>query len=328
MQEGWFDHHMPDLNQKNPFVQNYLIQNHIWWIEFAGIDGVRLDTYPYNDPVFMAVWAQRIKLEFPELSIFGETVVSTVPSQAFFTQGNTVNRGFETHLPGVTDIMLRSAIFEALNGSEGWNDGINRLYITLSLDFLYQDAGRNVVFLDNHDVSRLFSMVGEDISKFRCGIVLLLTLRGIPQLYYGTEILMRNFAEPDGMVRSDFPGGWPGDITNKFLASGRNDQENEAFNFIKILANYRKTNEVLQTGKLMQFVPVNHIYVYFRYNCTAAVMIIINNNDTAADVNTTRFKERIGGFKKLHDIIHNTVFDLTENLFVATKTTLVYELLH
>lgn len=327
MQNGWFDTHMPDLNQLNPYVQNYLIQNHIWWIEYAGIDGIRLDTYPYNDPEFMAHWAIRVKSEFPTLSIFGETVVSTIPGQVFFTQGDTISRGFETHLPGVTDMILRSVIYEALNGIFGWNDGVNRLYIALSLDFLYQDPMRNVAFLDNHDVSRFFSMVNEDISKYKSGIALLLTSRRIPQMYYGTEILMKNFADPDGMVRFDFPGGWADDPVNKFTAEGRTAAENDAFDFVRKLANYRKNNEVLQTGELMQYVPVDSIYVYFRYNPQKTVMVILNANHEEKQLFTDRFAERINGIRKAKNIITDVEINDIAVLELPANTTLIYELL-
>lgn len=327
MQNGWFDYHMPDLNHKNPFLCNYLIQNHIWWVAYAGIDGIRLDTYPYSDPEFMAQWALRMKAEFPKLSIFGETVVSTIPAQVFFTQGDTINRGFDTHLPGVTDAVLRSVIYEVLNGNFGWNDGVNRLYIALSLDFLYQDVTRNVVFLDNHDTSRFFSMVEENMSKFKSGIAILLTTRGIPQLYYGTEILMKNFADPDGMVRFDFPGGWPDDPINKFIAEGRTAIENEAFNYIRKLANYRKNNEVLQTGNLMQYVPVDNVYVYFRYNREKTVMVVMNADNVEKTLLTDRFTERLAAFTVALDVINGQEMKEISNLIIPPKTTLIYELL-
>lgn len=303
MLDGWFVPTMPDLNQQNPYVQKYLTQNHIWWIEYAGVDGLRLDTYPYNDPDFMADWAQALRKQFPHLSIFGETLVTSVAEQAFFAGGNTVNRGLETYLPGVTDATLKDAIYELLNGKDGWVDGINRLYATLSLDFLYKHPEQNVVFMDNHDMSRFYSMVQENIDKYKQGMAILLTMRGIPQLYYGTEILMKNFSAPDGLVREDFPGGWTGDKKDKFKAKGRNQIENKAFNYIRTLANFRKQTPALQDGKLMQFVPENDMYVYFRYNQQQTVMVIINTKDTSQTLKTERFKERMAGFHSATDII-------------------------
>ena len=324
--DGWFVTTMPDFNERNPYVQNYLTQNHIWWIEYAGIDGLRLDTYAYNDPAYMADWATKLKAEFPHLTIFGETLVNSVPSQAFFTQGNTVNRGFDTQLPGITDAVLKSAVYEALNGKSGWTDGVFRLYNTVSQDFLYQDPTRNLIFWDNHDMGRFYSMVHEDFDKYKSGIAILLTMRGIPQLYYGTEILMKNFSDPDGLVRSDFPGGWPGDKSDKFTAAGRTAQENDAFNFVKKLANYRKSNPSLQTGKLTQYVPEDGIYVYFRSSAEGkTVMVILNGDDKAKTLNTSRFTEQIKNSASLKNVITGEQTDI-KTINVPAKTTLVLEL--
>lgn len=326
MLDGWFDHTMADMNENNPYVQNYLTQNHIWWVEYAGVDGFRLDTYPYNDAEYMADWAQKVKAEFPHLSIYGETLVWSVANQAFFTQGNTVNRGFDTHLPGVVDSQIKDAIAEALNGKEGWTDGVNRLYLVLSQDFLYQDPTRNVIFLDNHDMSRFFSVVGEDFTKYKSGMAMLMTLRGIPQMYYGDEILMKNYDAPDGLVRSDFPGGWPGDPVNKFTAEGRTDSENAAFNYVRALANYRKSSTALQTGKLMQYIPQDGIYTYFRYDVGSTVMVAYNSTDKDATLKTNRFDERMAGYKGAVDAITKQKIGSIKTLSIPAKATLVLEL--
>jgi glycosidase len=327
--DGWFVGTMPDFNERNPYVQNYITQNHIWWIEYAGIDGLRLDTYAYNDPAYMADWALKLQAEFPHLSIFGETLVNSVPSQAFFTEGNTVNRGMDTHLPGITDNVLKGAVYEALNGKSGWTDGVFRLYNTLSQDFLYKDPTRNLIFWDNHDMHRFFSVINEDMSKYKSGMALLLTLRGIPQIYYGTEILMKNFSNPDGLVRLDFPGGWPGDKANKFTAAGRTPAENDAFNFVKKLGNYRKNSTALQTGKMIQYVPEDGMYVYFRVSPDAAgktVMVILNGDDKAKTLNTARFAEQIKNTASLLNIISGEKLNTTTTINVPAKTTLVLEL--
>jgi glycosidase len=326
MLDGWFVPSMPDLNQRNPFVQNYLTQNHIWWVEYSGIDGLRLDTYPYSDPVYMADWAEKIRAEFPTLGIFGETLVNYVASQAFFTGGNTVNGGFDTKLPGITDAVLKDAMYEALNGKSGWVDGIYRLYSTLAQDFLYQDANRNVIFLDNHDMSRFYSMVNEDIKKYKAGMTLLLTMRGIPQVYYGTEILMKNYSNPDGLVRSDFPGGWKGDKANKFKAEGRTAAENDAFNHFRTLANFRKNSEALQTGKLMQYVPQDGIYVYFRYSDTHTVMVIINTEDKEITLDTSRFDERMATATAATNVITGETINQIKTITVPAKGSLVLAL--
>jgi glycosidase len=325
--DGWFVPTMADLNENNPYVETYLIENNIWWIEYAGIDGLRLDTYPYNDPGFMAKWAIAMRAQFPHLSIFGETLVTWPSEQAFFTGGNTVNRGFDTHLPGVTDAALKDAIYEALNGKEGWTDGVNRLYAVLSQDFLYKEPMNNCVFLDNHDMNRFFSMVGENLDKFEEGIGILLTVRGIPEIYYGTEILMKNFSGPDGLVREDFPGGWPTDSVNKFSRTGRTAEENRAFEIVSALAAFRKSSSALQTGKMMQFVPENGAYVYFRYDSRQTVMIIVNSNDGRKMLDTKRFSERTGGFRRAKNVITGEQMSQIDSINVRGHSTTVLELL-
>lgn len=326
MLDGWFDHSMADMNENNPYVQNYLTQNHIWWVEYAGVDGFRLDTYPYNDAVYMADWAKKVQAEFPHLSIFGETLVWSVANQAFFTGGNTVNRGFDTRLPGVVDSQMKDAINEALNGPNEWAGGVNKLYLVLSQDFLYKDPTRNVVFLDNHDMSRFYTVVGEDFSKYKAGMALLLTTRGIPQMYYGDEILMAGEDNPDGLVRSDFPGGWSSDKVNKFTSAGRTDKENEAFNYVRTLANYRKNTPALQTGKLMQYIPQNGIYVYFRYDAAKTIMMIYNSERKEQTLNTDRFSERMAGFSKAKNVTNNETFNAIQAINIPGKTTFVLEL--
>lgn len=326
MLDGWFDHTMADMNENNPYVQNYLTQNHIWWVEYSGVDGFRLDTYPYNDAAYMADWARKVKAEFPHLSIYGETLVWSVANQAYFTQGNTVNRGFNTDLPGVTDSQMKDAINEALTTKTDWAAGVNKLYLTLAQDFLYQDPTRNVVFLDNHDMTRFYSVVNEDFDKYKAGMAILLTTRGIPQMYYGDEILMAGVDNPDGLVRSDFPGGWKGDKEDKFTADGRTKKENEAFNYVRTLANYRKNTPALQTGKLMQFIPEDGVYVYFRYDAAKTVMMIYNSNDKASTLKTGRFSERMNGFSGATNIESGEKLTTLTTIDVPGKTTLVLEL--
>ncbi|HVW98439.1 MAG TPA: glycoside hydrolase family 13 protein [Mucilaginibacter sp.] len=327
MLDGWFDHRMADMNENNPYVQHFLTQNHIWWIEYAGVDGLRLDTYPYNDPQYMADWAVDVKAEFPHLTIFGE-VLSPLPyTQAYFTQGNTVNRGFDTHLPAVTDAALKDAIYEALNGKDGWDSGVTHLYDVVSQDFLYQDVTRNTIFLDNHDMSRVLSMVDEDINRYKSAMAMLMTMRGVPQLYYGDEILMKNYSNPDGLVREDFPGGWKGDKKDKFVAADRSNKENEAFDYVRKLANYRKATPALQTGKMMQYLPQGGIYVYFRYDADKTIMVVYNSNDKEVTTRTARYDERIKGTGKAKNVMTDETVDLSK-LTIGPKSTLVLELLN
>jgi glycosidase len=270
----------------------------------------------------MAKWAQDVKAEFPHLTIFGEVLTNSPVISAYFTQGNTVNRGFDTHLPGITDAVIKDGIYDAIMD---WNGGVNHLYNLLAQDFLYQDVTRNAIFLDNHDMSRVLSMVKEDVVKYKSAMAMLLTLRGVPQMYYGDEILMKNYSNPDGLVREDFPGGWAGDKTDKFTATGRTDAENDAFNYVRKLANYRKGTTALQTGKMMQYIPEKGIYVYFRYDDKKTVMIVFNAGDKEQTTETDRYADRIKGAKKAKNIITGDTVDLAK-LTIPAKTTLVLEL--
>ena len=325
--DGWFDKHMPDLNQQNEQVANYLIQNNIWWTEFSGHDGYRVDTYFYPDPEFMARWAKRMQLEFPTLGLFGETWVQGLALQAYFTEDNDLVEGYNAYLPGVTDFQLHFAINEALAQPQSWTGGVARLYYTLAQDFLYEDPYRNVLFLDNHDLTRFYSAMEEDMDKFKSGIALLLTLRGIPMLYYGTEILMTGSGGAFGEGgRRDFPGGWTGDPQNKFSAKGRTEAEQAAFDYVRRLARYRKENPVLQSGRLMQYVPENGIYVYFRYNDAKTVMVVMNSNDRSVEVDTTRYRGQMQGFTGGTDLgSGRSVNDLSQ-LKLDAHTVLVLEL--
>ena len=326
MSDGWFTPVMPDVNQGNPYFANFLIQHAIWCTEEFGIDGWRIDTYAYNDLDFMNRCNKALLDEYPQLHLFGETWVHGIPNQSFFT-GNKYNIPYKSNLPGVTDFQLNLyGIVPALTQPVGWVDGVNRLYLTATNDFVYTNPTKNVIFLDNHDMSRFFSMVGEDVAKQKMGIAWLLTFRGIPQLYYGTEILMKNFADPDGKVRLDFPGGWPGDAPNKFEAGGRTAAENEVFNYVKTLANFRKTSTALTTGKLMQYVPEDGVYVYFRYNTKQTILCVMNTNDGEKEIDMHRFAERTKGFTQAKNIIDGSVSDITSTLKIPGKTVLIAEL--
>ena len=325
MLDGWFDRRMADMNENNPYVQNFLTQNHIWWVEYSGVDGFRLDTYPYNDPEYMAKWALDVRAEFPHLTIFGEVLTSIPALEAYFTQGKVINQKLDSHLPGVTDAAVKDAIYEALNDKEDWTDGVNDLYNILAQDFLYQDATRNTIFLDNHDMSRVLSMVDGNIDKYKSAMAMLMTLRGVPQMYYGDEILMSGYSNPDGLVRSDFPGGWAGDKVDKFTAAGRTGNENDAFNYVRKLANYRKNTTALQTGKMMEYTPEKGIFVYFRYDDKKTVMVAYNGRDKEQTITTERYVERIQGAKKAKNVLTDETVDLS-SLTIGAKSTLVLEL--
>ena len=286
VRNGWFTSFLPDLNKNNVFVANFLIQHALWSVETFGLDAWRVDTYIYNDLDFMNRCNKALLEEYPNIHIFGESAVNTVVSLAYFTKNN-FNTSFKSNLPGSCDFVVEEAIYEALNHKYGWNDGVNKLYTVLSQDLVYADANKNINFLENHDHNRFYSVIGEDYEKYKMGVAWLMTLRGIPQFYYGTEILMKNFKDPsDAEVRRDFPGGWKEDKVNKFEASGRTEKENEAFNFVKNLANYRKSSEAISEGKFMQFVPQDGIYVYFRYTDEQIVMVVSNTNNVSKEIKT------------------------------------------
>lgn len=326
MTDGWFVPSMPDVNQHNPYFANFLIQHAIWCTEEFGLDGWRIDTYAYNDLEFMNRCNSALLNEYPRLHLFGETWVHGTPNQSYFT-ANKYNIVFKSNLPGVTDFQTHLyGIFPALKESFGWTEGVNRLYTTLSHDFVYRDPMKHVIFLDNHDKSRFFSEIGEDLQKYKVGIAWLLTSRGIPQIYYGTEVLMKGFANPDGWVRLDFPGGWPGDPYNKFESSGRTQQENEAFNYVRTFANFRKKSSAIKTGKLMQFVPEDGVYVYFRYDNNQTVMCVMNPENTSKTINLARFKERIKDFTKAYDVATGNTFTLEPTLTIGPKYLLVMDL--
>ncbi len=326
MTDGWFTQQMPDMNESNPYVANYLIQHAIWCVEEYGVDGWRIDTYAYNDLVFMNRCNKALMDEYPKITMFGETWVHGVPNQSYFCQNN-YDIPFKSNLQATTDFQcLFYGIQPAINDKFGWTDGVNKLYTTAAQDFVYKDPMREVIFLDNHDLSRFYSVVGEDTTKYKMGLAWLLTFRGIPQLYYGDEILMTGVTNPDGKVRLDFKGGWPGDAENKFTKEGRTRGEESIFEYVKRFANFRKNSSAITTGKLMQYVPVDGVYVYFRYDDKQTVMCVMNTNDQPSTIDLSRFKERIKDFMKAFDVATGVTFDLQPQLTVGGKYVLVMDL--
>ncbi|WP_461643692.1 glycoside hydrolase family 13 protein [Labilibaculum euxinus] len=326
--DGWFARSMPDLNQKNDLLINYFIQNTIWWIEYADLGGIRVDTYPYNDKDAMAVYSGTIMKEYPNLNIVGETWLSS-PAEIAYWQKDAVNHdAYNSNLPCVMDFSLFEAMTKAFNENEGWNTGLIRLYNSLAFDYLYPHTDNIFIFAENHDTGYIMSTLGGDIQKFKHVMTFLLTTRGIPQLYTGTEILLEGKkSDGDGKMRVDFPGGWEGDAKNAFTAKGRTAKENEAFNFLKKLLNWRKQNPVIHTGKLMHYVPENDTYVYFRSNAEKTVMVVINKNENAQELNLKRFAESLGTFTSGKDVISEKEFDLTKgNISLAPNTSIILEL--
>ena len=325
MNDGWFDFHMPDLNQSNPFLAQYIIQNNIWWIEKYHIDGFRLDTYPYSDLDFLINWATAINYEYPGFGIFGEVWVNHAAAQGYFHGDNNTKTAYNSLLPGVTDFNLLDALTLGLNENFGWYEGMTRIYHTLCQDYMYGDVMKNVVFLDNHDMSRIYSVVGENMDKLKLATTFMFTTRGMVQWYYGDEILMKNFVSPeDGKVREDYPGGWPGDGINKFETSGLNAKEKEYYNYVSTLANWRKNSEAITEGKLMQFIPENGVYVYFRYTENDVVMVVMNASKSQYKIDTKRFAEMLGGVSTVKDVVSGETKSISD-IVVAPMSSGVYD---
>ena len=325
--DGWFVPFLPDLNQGNPYVANYLIENAIWSVENFGIDAWRIDTYMYNDQPFMNRCNAALLAEYPRIHIFGESSVNNVVDQSYYTR-NTIGFPFKSNQPGGLDFVLESAMLDALKQPVSYDGGVQRFYQILAQDAVYQDPTKLVTFLDNHDHDRYLSVIGDDLDKYKMGLTWLLTTRGIPSMYYGTEILMKNFKDPtDAEVRRDFPGGWPGDKEDKFTAAGRSARENEAFDFVKKLATYRRDHKVLHDGKLMQYLPENGLYVYFRYDASGTVMVASNTSDKPTALPTARFAERMAGFSKARNVLTGENMASLSSLALPAKTAVVLELL-
>ena len=326
MADGWFVPLMPDLNHSNPYVANFLIQHALWTVEEFGIDGWRIDTYAYNDLPFMNRCNKALEDEYPKLTMFGETWVHGVPNQSYFAQNN-YNTSFKSNLQAPTDFQTLWAITDAMTKDFGWTDGINKMYTVLAQDFVYKDPMRNVIFLDNHDIARFYSVVGEDVEKYKTAVNWLLTCRGIPQFYYGGEIGMTGTTSPnDGYVRQDFIGGWKEDKVNKFTSAGRNAKENEIWDHISTLARYRKNSSAITTGKMMQFVPQDGVYVYFRYDDKQTVMVVMNTAKENKTIELKRFAERTNGFSKMKNINTGAITELKDFKLDSYRSN-VFELL-
>lgn len=326
--EGWFDTSMPDLNQDNPLMLTYLAQNIIWWIEFADLDGLRVDTYPYNDVNQAAKWVTSIRNEYPNINIVGECWQHSAAEIAYWQTGAKNKDRFDSKLPAVMDFALTDALHAAFNEEDGWNQGLARLYFSMGMDYVYPNPENLMIFADNHDMTRFTNIIGNDIKKYKMAMAFLLTTRGFPQLYYGTEIMMTgDKGKGDGDLRKDFPGGWPGDSRNALTAPGRTDLENDAFTFTRKLLNWRKQNPVIHTGKLMHFIPQDNCYVYFRYNDQKKVMVILNNHNTQSrKLDIGRFAEMLKGYSSGYEVISGKNIDNLNSIEINAKSAMIIEL--
>lgn len=327
MTDGWFVSTMPDLNQRNPFVATYLIQNSIWWIEYVGLNGIRQDTWPYPDKDMMAEWTARVLDEYPDFNIVGEEW-SLNPSIVSYWQKEKINAdGYRCYLPSLMDFPLQDAVGQGLKSEENWDNGLISMYELLGNDFVYPDAGNLVVFPDNHDMQRFYTQVNEDASLAKMAVAFFLTTRGIPQIFYGTEILMSSpGGKQDGIIRSDFPGGWPGDAVNGFTGGGLTGQQKEMQNYMKTILNWRKDKEVIHSGKLKHFVPQDGVYVYFRYDEKETVMVVLNKNKEERTLSSGRFEEITAPCKSGTDILSGARIDDLNQISIPARSAMIIEL--
>ena len=321
MSDGWFVSGMPDLNQRNPFMAKYIIQNSIWWIESAGLGGIRQDTYPYSDKDFMSHWAGSIMNEYPNFSIVGEEWSLNPLLVGYWQKGANNRDGYESNLKSPMDFPMQHNIVSALNETESWDTGLVKIYEGLANDFYYASPKDIMVFPDNHDMSRIFTQLHEDVTNTKMALGYILTVPRIPQLYYGTEILMNDTAKPGdhGLIRTDFPGGWEGDTVNAFTGEGLTDAQKDMQSFVKKLLNYRKNSNAIHQGKTIHFAPQEGVYVLFRMMQDETVAVIINKNEEPITIDLKRFDEMGLIGKTLINIITNESVIWENALTLKTK---------
>lgn len=328
--DGWFDTTMPDINQKNPLVLKYLTQNAIWWIEYAELGGFRVDTYPYNDKEAMAKWAKAITDEYPNFNIVGEAWLYSSAHIAAWQKDSKIGEAanYNSNLPSVMDFTLYSDLPKALKEKEGWDGGMAKLYNVFTSDFLYPNINNLLVFFENHDTERFNEIFNGNPAEYKLAMTLMATVRGIPQLYYGSEVGMRGDKNKggDADIRRDFPGGWKSDKINAFNPSSQTSEQKEFYQFTQKLLNWRKGMDVIHTGRTKNFVPQNNIFVYFRYNEKESVMVILNNNEADQTIDVKHFAESLKGFSKGKDVISGREFSVNENFQIPAKSSMVIEL--
>jgi glycosidase len=330
--DGWFTRGMPDLNQRNRLVATYLIQNSIWWIEYARIDGIRQDTHPYADYDFMARWCKEVTDEYPDFNIVGESWYASGPGFTAWWQRNSKVSNSNSYLKTVMDFNLtficQQAFIEENVNSDGKSKGLFRIYESLAQDFLYPDLKNILIFLDNHDLGRFSLQEDTDLRKYKQGIAFLLTTRGIPQVYYGTEIAMTGTKESgDGNIRKDFPGGWKDDPVNAFIAEGRTPKQNEAWDYMQKLLHWRIRNKAVTEGNLIHYAPGNNgCYVYARIKDDKTALVILNGSNNDQLLSMDRYRDVIRSYTKGVDVITGQELDLTSQINVPARGVFVMDL--
>lgn len=323
--DGWFVPSMPDLNQRNPHVIRYLIQNSIWWIETVSIDGIRMDTYPYADADAMALWMKTIDEEYPNFNVVGETWVSDPPYTAAWQKDSKISQR-NSYLKTVMDFSFHAKINQAkYENTDGSGNGMNRIYENFVYDYLYPNPSSVMAFVENHDTDRFLGN-GRDTTALKQAMAILLTVKRIPQLYYGTEILMNGTKEKtDGYVRKDFPGGFPGDDHNAFTAGGRTPEENAMFTWLSRLLHWRQGNDVITKGSQTQFIPYNGVYVIARRYNGKNVMTVVNGTSRTTEFAVKRYAEVIGHNTEAKDVLTDRTVSLTDDTQLEPRKVMILE---
>ena len=324
---GWFVPAMPDLNQRNPHLLRYLTQSSIWWIEYAGIDGIRMDTHPYADPEGMSKWLAAVLNEYPDYNIVGECWYGEAAGTAFWQKGSRLNTtGIDSNLPTVMDFPTMMLARDAFKTQSTRLTGLNAIYDRLALDYLYEDPQHVLTMLDNHDSDRFLLEMPENLGWWKQAFAFMLTTRGIPQMYYGDELLMHGSKEgSDGFVRRDMPGGFPGDKVNAFVDAGRTDMQREAWNFISRLANWRRGNEVISKGALKHFMPENGVYVYQRSYKGKRVVVMMNGTDSENVIDGTIYREIMPEGTTLTDILSGEKITIAREMRLPARALYILE---
>ena len=324
---GWFVPAMPDLNQRNPHLLRYLTQSSIWWIEYAGIDGIRMDTHPYADPEGMSKWLAAVLNEYPDYNIVGECWYGEAAGTAFWQKGSRLNTtGIDSNLPTVMDFPTMMLARDAFKTQSTRLTGLNAIYDRLALDYLYEDPQHVLTMLDNHDSDRFLLEMPENLGWWKQAFAFMLTTRGIPQMYYGDELLMHGSKEgSDGFVRRDMPGGFPGDKVNAFVDAGRTDMQREAWNFISRLANWRRGNEVISKGSLKHFMPENGVYVYQRSYKGKRVVVMMNGTDSENVIDGTIYREIMPEGTTLTDILSGEKITIAREMRLPARALYILE---
>ena len=327
MVDGWFVPSMPDLNQRNRLLSDYLIQNSIWWIEYSRIDGIRHDTHPYADFDFLSKWCKRIDEEYPGFNIVGEAWYAHNAPLAWWQRNSKLNNK-QTYMKTVMDFNLTTVYNQTFDIHLNENNPWGKIYEVIAQDFIYEDLDNILIFLDNHDMSRFLKAEETNLDRYKQALAFLLTTRGIPQLYYGTEILMTGEKKDgDGNLRKDFPGGWQDDKVNSFSATGRTALQNEAFDYLRKLLQWRKTNPAVAGGDLVHYAPdwQTECYVYARIKDNHKVLVILNGSVKEQTLPAKKYREVTGDAVSGKDIISDKTVDFQNEITVPAKGIYIIE---